>query len=40
MQSVLETIKSIDKGSKELLLRNFDRKNINILAKESPNLLK
>ena len=40
MRTIVETIKSIDENSKKIVFKHFDQQNVNILAKEAPDLIK
>ena len=40
MKTIVETIKSIDENSKKIVFKHFDQQNVNILAREAPDLIK
>ena len=40
MRTIVDTIKSIDENSKKIVFKHFDQENVNLLAKEAPELLK
>ena len=40
MRTIVDTIKSIDENSKKIVFKHFDQQNVNILAKEAPELIK
>ena len=40
MRTIVDTIKSIDENSKKIVFKHFDQENVNLLAKEAPDLLK
>jgi len=40
MKMVYNTVKSIHVNSKQIMLKNFDQDQVNILAKHAPSLIK
>ena len=39
MQSILDTIKSLDKNSMEIVYKHFDKKKVNLFRKDAPNII-